>query len=97
MHNIKKAVPAARAKSHAPVAPSDLWVQLDAIVLQHKEHPKNSFTVAEFADKYGLPRSTAKYRINSLLLANKIRKIGEIYSSHAIIYGLVNGEEKGDN
>ena len=59
-----------------PKPPVDLWEQLEEIEQQHiAQRPPNTFTVGEYAQKRGLTRGKARWRMEILLKKGAIERI----------------------
>lgn len=77
MPRTKANLPAARAKNHAPVAPPDLWEQIDREVAAYSATPPpGSFTVKEFATRYGMTIGAASHQTQRLINEGLIEDVG---------------------
>lgn len=58
-----------------PEPPADLWERLAALE-STKPKPVDSFTVAEYAERFGVATSTAARRIDALIKNGTVREGG---------------------
>lgn len=87
MSNRKVDISATRAKNHPPVRPSaDLWDKLDKIRASLSEPPPDTFNAAQFAERYGIPYSTAVSRVRVLMKLGKIAMVGKFGGGHTVYY-----------
>ncbi len=65
-------------KYTAPVAPDDIWEQLERVRREalEQERPQDSFTVLEYAERFGLPERTAYAQVKKLLAKGRIELAG---------------------
>jgi len=71
--------------SNKPKPPSDLWERLDA-EYSHRTRPENSFTIGEYAKRYGITHSAAEVAIDRLEVAGVIECVGRYGSRNARHY-----------
>ena len=76
--------------SKKPEPPSDLWEQLDSIVDRIEKDP-GSFTVEEFSQRYKMGYGAAAAKINRLIQAGAIKRLGRGAEGIAY-YGIVEGK-----
>lgn len=88
----QRAIPLTSSESNKPVAPADLWERLDAIVAAScvVVRPPNTFTVAEFGEKYNLLRDASLKRLQKLQQMGKVQKVGRI--GNQTYYEIVEGK-----
>jgi hypothetical protein len=76
MRHPKRTLQPTRSGSDKPVAPPDLWAQMDALLPNHKAtRPPNSFTVQEFAKRKGISRVHAATILVELMSAGKLTRV----------------------
>lgn len=76
MRDTKRNVRAPGGGRHKPVAPSDLWLQMDALVpTKVKTPPPDSFTAGEFKERKGLQWSRAREILAYLVKINKLSRV----------------------
>ena len=71
-----------------PEPPADLWERLEQIHQQLEIaakglRPSGSFTIGEYAGRFGISKSSARRKINTMIGAGKVKRIGNIKSSYA--------------
>jgi Fic family protein len=66
-----------------PVAPSNLWEQMDVLreSVITAPTPENAFTVSDYAARYGVSLSTAKVHLNRMVATNKLVRLSRSVGS----------------
>ena len=75
-------------QSGEPTSINEVWERIEHI---HKEleiaakglRPSDSFTIGEYASRFGISKSSARRKINTMIEAGKVKRIGNIKSNYA--------------
>jgi hypothetical protein len=71
------------------VPPNDPWAALDSIreITTLKPRPANSFTIAEYCERYQINRQTATSQLENLVIRGQLRKQKALVSGkHSNVY-----------
>ena len=89
--NNQKTLSAARAESNTPRVPANFWERLDEQTAEmHRVPPEESFTIAEYASRYGITHSVAHRQLEHLAQKGIVEEVGTFGCRHARYFILVN-------
>jgi hypothetical protein len=79
MRHKKGVVQLAPSGDNKPVAPPNLWEQLDALRPKEPVRPEGSFTATEYQRKFDITPGKAKVQLNRMLAEGKLVRQGIYY------------------
>jgi hypothetical protein len=87
MRDKKRVVLPAPSGDNKPVAPPDMWCQMDELVsaATTKTVPDNHFTFHEFIAKYGYGREKGYRLLRSLRAQGKVKRVGTTIDTYYVV------------